>query len=169
MIPKKLKYHHDHHPVSTWHSLLLPGAKRNTIRSTCPAIRLPNPVYRLLLLPPPFPAKETVKTRQDRKSRLNRQLKMPQAGPRALPPVVRPQPLPCQSKQTPTGTECFRSIPGHFGLLSKSRDQCALKENALSILKAYEIDETKDTVTITCKVLSATKNRITVRYEGDCA
>ena len=44
-----------------------------------------------------------------------------------------------------------------------------LKENALSILKAYEIDETKDTVTITCKILSATKNRITVRYEGDCA
>lgn len=41
-----------------------------------------------------------------------------------------------------------------------------LKENALSILKAWEIDEAKDTMNVTCKVLSATKNRVTVRYEG---
>ena len=42
-----------------------------------------------------------------------------------------------------------------------------LKDNALSILKAWEIDEAKDTLNITCKVLSATKNRITVRYDGN--
>lgn len=41
-----------------------------------------------------------------------------------------------------------------------------LKENALSILKAWEVDEAKDTLNVSCKVLSATKNRITVRYEG---
>lgn len=41
-----------------------------------------------------------------------------------------------------------------------------LKENALSILKAWEIDEAKDTLDVTCKILSATKNRITVRYDG---
>lgn len=41
-----------------------------------------------------------------------------------------------------------------------------LKENALSLLKAWEIDEAKDTLSITCKVLSATKSRITVRYDG---
>ena len=41
-----------------------------------------------------------------------------------------------------------------------------LKNNALSILKAWEIDEARDTLNITCKVLSATKNRITVRYDG---
>ena len=42
-----------------------------------------------------------------------------------------------------------------------------LKDNALSILKAWEIDEAKDTLNITCKVLSATKNRIAVRYDGN--
>ena len=41
-----------------------------------------------------------------------------------------------------------------------------LKENALAILKAWEIDEARDTMNITCKILSATKNRITVRYDG---
>lgn len=41
-----------------------------------------------------------------------------------------------------------------------------LKENALSLLKAWDIDEAKDTLSITCKVLSATKSRITVRYDG---
>lgn len=41
-----------------------------------------------------------------------------------------------------------------------------LKENALSILKAWEVDESKDTMNVTCKILSATKNRVTVRYEG---
>lgn len=41
-----------------------------------------------------------------------------------------------------------------------------LKENALSILNAYEVDETNDTLSITCRILSATKTRITVRYEG---
>ena len=34
-------------------------------------------------------------------------IEMPQASLRALPPVVRPQPLPCQSKQEPTGTGMF--------------------------------------------------------------
>ena len=42
-----------------------------------------------------------------------------------------------------------------------------LKENALAILKAWEIDEARDTMNITCKILSATKNRITVRYDGN--
>lgn len=41
-----------------------------------------------------------------------------------------------------------------------------LKENALAILKAWEIDEARDTMNVTCKILSATKNRITVRYDG---
>lgn len=41
-----------------------------------------------------------------------------------------------------------------------------LKENALAILKAWEIDEARDTMNITCKILSATKNRIMVRYDG---
>ncbi len=41
-----------------------------------------------------------------------------------------------------------------------------LKENALSILKGWQVDESVDTLDVTCKILSATKNRITVRYEG---
>ncbi len=41
-----------------------------------------------------------------------------------------------------------------------------LKENALSILKGWEVDEEKDSLEVNCTILSATKNRITVRYEG---
>lgn len=72
-----------------------------------------------------------------------------------------------------TGTYRNGNVSVQYPVISdssvKAEINAHLKENALSILKAYEIDETKDTVTITCKVLSATKNRITVRYEGDCA
>ena len=41
-----------------------------------------------------------------------------------------------------------------------------LKKNALSFLKANEIDEAKDTVTVKCTVLSADRKRITVTYRG---
>lgn len=41
-----------------------------------------------------------------------------------------------------------------------------IKENALAILKGWQVDESADSLEVTCKILSATKNRITVRYEG---
>lgn len=41
-----------------------------------------------------------------------------------------------------------------------------LKDNALSIIKAYSMDETKDSLDIKCHVLSAGRSRITVTYEG---
>lgn len=41
-----------------------------------------------------------------------------------------------------------------------------IKDNALSLLSAYGLDEANDTLDVTCKVLSATKSRITIRYEG---
>lgn len=41
-----------------------------------------------------------------------------------------------------------------------------MKENALSILKAYGLDDTQDTLTIKCKVLSADRSRITATYTG---
>lgn len=41
-----------------------------------------------------------------------------------------------------------------------------LKGNALSILNGWQVDEAADSLEVTCKILSATKNRITVRYEG---
>lgn len=44
-----------------------------------------------------------------------------------------------------------------------------MKENALSILNAYGIDDTQDTLTVQCKVLSADRNRITVTYTGTYA
>lgn len=41
-----------------------------------------------------------------------------------------------------------------------------LKDNALSILTAYGIDDTKDSLTVKCQVLSADRNRITAIYTG---
>lgn len=41
-----------------------------------------------------------------------------------------------------------------------------LKDNALAILTAYGIDDTADSLTVKCQVLSADRNRITVTYTG---
>lgn len=41
-----------------------------------------------------------------------------------------------------------------------------LKENALSVIKALELDEAKDTLEVSCQVMSADRNRITVVYKG---
>jgi hypothetical protein len=41
-----------------------------------------------------------------------------------------------------------------------------LKTHALSVLAAYEIDETSDTVDITCKSIAADRNRFSVIYSG---
>lgn len=41
-----------------------------------------------------------------------------------------------------------------------------LKDNALSVLTAYGIDDTTDSLTVKCRVLSADRNRITVTYTG---
>lgn len=43
-----------------------------------------------------------------------------------------------------------------------------LKENALSILDAYEVDGAQDTLSIKCSVLLADRSRITVTYTGTC-
>lgn len=43
-----------------------------------------------------------------------------------------------------------------------------MKENALSILNAYELDSTKDSLSIQCKVLAADRSRITAVYTGTC-
>ncbi len=43
-----------------------------------------------------------------------------------------------------------------------------LKENALSILAGWGLNESKDTLELTCKVLSADQSRITVLYRGYC-
>lgn len=44
-----------------------------------------------------------------------------------------------------------------------------LKDNALAILDAYEINDGEDSVKIECRVLSADRNRITVVYTGSLA
>lgn len=44
-----------------------------------------------------------------------------------------------------------------------------LKKNALSVLEAWEIKEAEDSLNITCQVLSADRNRITVLYTGTLA
>lgn len=41
-----------------------------------------------------------------------------------------------------------------------------LKDNALSIINAYGIDEAQDSLSVKCTVLSADRNRITVTYTG---
>lgn len=41
-----------------------------------------------------------------------------------------------------------------------------LKENALSIISAYDLDEDVDSLEITCDIVSVDRNRITVIYEG---
>ena len=41
-----------------------------------------------------------------------------------------------------------------------------LKENALSIIKAFGIDQTKDTADIRCTVISADRSRVVVTYKG---
>lgn len=43
-----------------------------------------------------------------------------------------------------------------------------LKDNALSILDHYKLDDTQDTLAVRCKVLSADRNRITATYTGSC-
>ena len=44
-----------------------------------------------------------------------------------------------------------------------------LKKNALSVLEAWEIQDTDDSLNINCQVLSADRNRITVVYTGTLA
>ncbi|MDO4269040.1 MAG: hypothetical protein Q4C73_11255 [Eubacteriales bacterium] len=41
-----------------------------------------------------------------------------------------------------------------------------IKKNALSVLDAYEVDESKDTVEVTCRVMAADRSRITITYTG---
>lgn len=41
-----------------------------------------------------------------------------------------------------------------------------LKSNALSVIKAHDLDEEKDSLEIKCKVISADRKRITVTYSG---
>lgn len=41
-----------------------------------------------------------------------------------------------------------------------------LKSNALSVIKANEIDESKDTLSIKCKIISVDRKRITATYTG---
>lgn len=41
-----------------------------------------------------------------------------------------------------------------------------LKDNALSAIAGYNVNEAKDTLAVTCKVLSADRNRITAIYTG---
>lgn len=43
-----------------------------------------------------------------------------------------------------------------------------LKDNALSVINAYELDEAQDTLSVKCTVLSADRNRITAAYTGTC-
>ena len=43
-----------------------------------------------------------------------------------------------------------------------------LKENALSILAGWGLNEAKDTLEMTCKVISADQSRIIVTYKGYC-
>lgn len=43
-----------------------------------------------------------------------------------------------------------------------------LKDNALSVISAFELDGSQDTLAIKCKVLSADRSRITVTYTGSC-
>lgn len=43
-----------------------------------------------------------------------------------------------------------------------------LKDNALSIINAYGLDEAQDTLAVKCTVLSADRNRITAAYTGTC-
>lgn len=42
-----------------------------------------------------------------------------------------------------------------------------LKTNALSIIQANALDETKDTLTVKCEVISADRKRLTAVYKGD--
>lgn len=44
-----------------------------------------------------------------------------------------------------------------------------MKENALSIIQAYGLNEAEDSLNIKCKVLSADRDRITVTYTGEVA
>lgn len=42
-----------------------------------------------------------------------------------------------------------------------------LKDNALSIIKSYELDEEKDTLEVKCKIISVDRRQITAVYTGD--
>lgn len=42
-----------------------------------------------------------------------------------------------------------------------------LKTNALSIIQANDLDETADTLTAKCEVISADRKRLTAVYKGD--
>lgn len=42
-----------------------------------------------------------------------------------------------------------------------------LKDNALSIIKSYELDEEKDTLDVKCKIISVDRRQLTAVYTGD--
>ena len=44
-----------------------------------------------------------------------------------------------------------------------------IKDNALSIIDQYELDESADTLDIRCEVIAADKKRLTIVYRGSCS
>ncbi len=78
-----------------------------------------------------------------------------------------------QNISTKTNTYTSGKISIQFPSVTNLKDQSKaaaidtlMKENALSVIEAYNVDSIKDTLTVTCKVLSAGSNRITVTYSG---
>lgn len=80
----------------------------------------------------------------------------------AAPPVT-------VKKYTYTSGKVSIEYPSVLNLSNQAKTDAIdalLKENALSVLRAFDTDETRDAVDIKCQVLSAGRSRITVIYKG---
>lgn len=57
-------------------------------------------------------------------------------------------------------------VSGMADNVRQDKVNALLKENAASIVKLMKISEEKDTLTVTCKIVSADRKRVTAAYQG---
>ncbi len=97
------------------------------------------------------------------------------AAPETLPPVETTEAVVAGKDNVKTSIKaytnnkvkvCYPVVSGLSDTAKLDALNSRLKDNALSFLDAWDLDESKDTVEVTCKVISADRNRIVVSYNG---
>lgn len=92
-----------------------------------------------------------------------------------MPATTAPETTKAASAAVETSMETYKNqkisiqYPAVSNLSDESMEQkvnTLLKDNALSVIKGYEMDESKDSLTVTAKVISVNRKRIVITYEG---
>lgn len=98
-----------------------------------------------------------------------------EVGKETMPPTTAAETTKATSTAVETSMETYKeqNISIQYPVVSNLSDKNMeekvnnlLKDNALSVIKGYEMDENKDTLTVTAKVISVNRKRIAVTYEG---